>query len=77
MKTEHCILREGPGFEWQGRVTPEIKFTPEFRAEHEGMEVPVEVDGKATYRGKLQFRGNELWLTDVAPAVLSPVTASQ
>jgi len=76
VKEEYCILRELPRFEAYGRVTPEVKFTPEFRDKHEGVRVPVTMEGRKVFSGVLRFRGSELWLTDLAPVELPDIAAN-
>ncbi len=71
MSDEYGILRESPRFEAYGRVTPEVRFTPEFRVKHEGLRVAVTLEGRKVFSSTLQFRGSELWLTNIGDPVAS------
>lgn len=73
--SEICIARESEGSEFAGRLHGTVRFTPEFRQKTDGRRFDLESARGERWSGVARFRGDELWLTEIEPAIEAPEVA--
>lgn len=72
---EFRIARESEGYEFGGRLHGAIRFTSEFRKRTDGRRFAIQGAHGQRWSGVARFRGAELWLTEIEPAIEAPEVA--